>query len=59
MAVDLATAMQTIAKGQAALMDKIDHLQTNLDFIRRVAEVEQRVSATEVQCGSTLETCIH
>lgn len=32
MAVDLATAMQTIATGQAALMDKIDHLQTNVDF---------------------------
>lgn len=55
MAADLAAAMQTIATGQAALMDKIDHVQTNVDLIcrdldsfrGRVMEVEQRVSATE------------
>lgn len=54
-AADLAAAMQTIATGQAALMDKIDHVQTNVDFIcrdldsfrGRMVEVEQQVSGTE------------
>lgn len=52
---DLTAAMQTIETGQTALMDKIDHLQKNVDFIHRnlnsfrgwVEEVEQRISATE------------
>lgn len=55
MVADLAAAMQTISTGQTALMDKIDHLQTNVDFIHRdldsfrgrVAEVEQQVSVAE------------
>lgn len=34
-AEDLVAAMQTIATGQSALMGKIDHLQTNVDFIHR------------------------
>lgn len=54
-AADLAAATQTIATAQTVLMDKIDHLQTNVDFIRRdldsfccrVVEVEQRVSTGE------------
>lgn len=66
-AVDLVTTMQTIASGQTALMDKIDHLQTNVDFIRRdldsfrghVAEVEQGCRRPKIQCKTTPEICIH